>query len=394
MKLKQSPDDFVVEELTDVAPSDGPFALYKLDKTGWTTPDALAAIRRRWQIDLRRLHYGGLKDRHAQTTQFLTIFQGPKRNLDHERIQVAYLGQVPEPYGPQAIRANRFTLVLRALDQSHIATLRRAAEEVASVGVPNYFDDQRFGSVRVGGAFIAAELAHGRFEDALKLALADPYEHDRAEAKREKAILRAHWNNWSTCKTNLPRSHARSIVDYLVTHPTDFRGAIARLRPELQGLYLSAFQSHIWNRMVANWLTGQLGADVVPLRLKLGEVPAPRRAPHDSWATLECPLPSARWKPLDDDPWRPHAIVALAEHGLTLETMRVPGMQKPFFSKGERAVCVMPNGLEFSHTEDDRHPRRRKVQLKFELGRGSYATMIVKRITTSVTSPTHETRDK
>src|SRR5438270_211844 len=47
MKLKQSPDDFVVEERTDVAPgADGAFALYRLDKVGWTTPDAVAAVRR------------------------------------------------------------------------------------------------------------------------------------------------------------------------------------------------------------------------------------------------------------------------------------------------------------------------------------------------------------
>ena len=42
MKLKQQPDDFFVEELTDVQPGEaGEFALYRLDKRGWTTPDAV-----------------------------------------------------------------------------------------------------------------------------------------------------------------------------------------------------------------------------------------------------------------------------------------------------------------------------------------------------------------
>ena len=41
MKLKQDPDDFQVEELTDVRPGpEGPFAFYRLDKRGWSTPDA------------------------------------------------------------------------------------------------------------------------------------------------------------------------------------------------------------------------------------------------------------------------------------------------------------------------------------------------------------------
>src|SRR5581483_4866544 len=60
MKLKQQPEDFQVEELTDVAPAGaGPFALYRMTKRGWTTHDALLAVRRRWQLDQRRLSYGG-----------------------------------------------------------------------------------------------------------------------------------------------------------------------------------------------------------------------------------------------------------------------------------------------------------------------------------------------
>src|SRR6478672_9960187 len=119
MKLKQQPEDFRVEELSDaVAGETGDFAFYRLDKTGWTTPDALAAIRRRWQIDFRRLSYGGLKDRHAVTSQFLTIFRGPQRNLAHERIALTYLGRRQEPFTAQDIRANRFTIVLRGMSDN------------------------------------------------------------------------------------------------------------------------------------------------------------------------------------------------------------------------------------------------------------------------------------
>src|SRR5579859_5587956 len=121
MKVKQRPEDFLVEELTPETPGDhGEFAFYRLDKTGWTTPDALAALRRRWQIDLRRLSYGGLKDRHAITSQYLTIYRGPKRNLRHERIAVTYLGQRIEPYAAADITANRFTIVLRSMNDEAI----------------------------------------------------------------------------------------------------------------------------------------------------------------------------------------------------------------------------------------------------------------------------------
>src|SRR4051812_39621360 len=99
MKLKQAPDDFVVEERTDLQPgSEGPFAFYRLEKRGWSTPDALASIRRRWQVSPSHLSYGGLKDKHAATVQHLTIFHGPHRGLEHNTVKLTYLGQVKAPF--------------------------------------------------------------------------------------------------------------------------------------------------------------------------------------------------------------------------------------------------------------------------------------------------------
>ena len=176
MKLKQSPDDFQVEELTDVAAgAEGPFALYRMEKRGWATPDAFAAVLRRWKLEGRRLSYGGLKDRHAATVQFFTLFHGPCRNLQHHDVRVEYLGQVREPYTSQHIRANRFRLVLRDIAAEERRAMEERLGQVAALGLPNYFDDQRFGSVTTeGGEFIGRLLVRGQFEAALRLALAGP----------------------------------------------------------------------------------------------------------------------------------------------------------------------------------------------------------------------------
>src|SRR5712692_11324590 len=107
MKLKQLPEDFHVEEITRVVAGDnGPFAFYRLQKRGWTTPDALAVVRRRWGISPRRLSYGGLKDRHALTVQYVTIFHGPRRRLNQQGIHVEYLGQVASPYSSRDLERN------------------------------------------------------------------------------------------------------------------------------------------------------------------------------------------------------------------------------------------------------------------------------------------------
>ena len=431
MKLKQRPEDFRVEELTEAtAGNTGEFAFYRLDKTGWTTPDALSAIRRRWQIDFRRLSYGGLKDRHAVTSQHVTIFRGPKRDLSHERITLTYLGQRAEPFTAADIRANRFAIALRAMSDSAISRAESALREVADAGLPNYFDDQRFGSVMSlpsplageGGSrsepgeglrfvrsdvspltrledsppspargegktdpeFVAKEMVFGRFERALWLALVAPYEFDRADAKREKGTLTEHWAKWTECQAKLSKGHARSLVSYLAAHPTDFKGAVARLRPELQGLYLSAYQSYLWNKMLALWLTHTLGAaNLTDVDLKLGRVPAPVRVPEEhraAWEALTLPRPSARVKPEPGAPWLPIVAEVLKGEGLTLAELKVKGMQKPFFSKGDRTACVRPENLSSAAEADDLNKGKSKLTLRFDLPRGSYATMLVKRV--------------
>jgi tRNA pseudouridine13 synthase len=385
MKLKQQPEDFQVEELTDVIAGDaGPFALYRLEKRGWTTPDALQAIRRRWRLTPGRISYGGLKDRHAHTIQYISIIHGPQRRLTHHQITLEYLGQIAEPYTSRDIRANRFRVTLRDFGPGEIARARQALDEVRCDGMPNYFDDQRFGSV-TGEEFVARLMVQGRYEEALREALATPYEHDRAAQKQEKAILGAHWGDWATCKAQLPRGHARSLVDYLVTHPTDFRGALARLRPELRGLYLSAFQSHLWNRMLARWLEQHLRPDqLIHVRQRRGEVPM-FRGLEDSQrlelAQLHLPLPSARIHLEPSDPRLALMTEVLAEEGLEPGQLKLKGFREMFFSKGERSALCLPTGLWQEAGADERHPGRQKLTFSCELPRGAYATLLVKRIT-------------
>lgn len=387
MKLKQRPDDFFVEEATDVAPAEkGAFALYRLEKRGWSTPDALAALRRRWRIEARRLSYGGLKDRHAWTIQYLTIFHGPARGLRHHDVTVTHLGWTDAAYTSRDIRCNRFRLTLRDLTAEAVDRARAALDRIAVEGVPNYFDDQRFGSVAgEGEEFIARLLVRGRFEDALQLALTAPYEFDRGSQKKEKALLREHWGDWPALKDELPRGHARSLVDHLRVHPDDFRGAVARLRPELRGLYLSAYQSHLWNRMLARWLTQQLRPEQLrPTALRLGEAPFPvdlDAEQRTAFAALQLPLPSARLKLEADDPRAEVVQSVLAEEGLTLHDLQIRGVREMFFSKGERAARCAPAQLTHEAAPDELNQKRSKLVLSFELPRGCYATLLVKAAT-------------
>ncbi len=385
MKLKQSPEDFQVEEVTDVVPgTTGPFTFYKLSKSGWSTPVAFQAIRRRWRLSPQQISYGGLKDRHASTSQHLTIWNGPQRDLEHGKVRLQYLGQLNEPFTSKAISGNLFHITLRELRAGDAPDVDSALKELAQFGVPNYFDDQRFGSVNIEGRFVGREMVLAHWEAALKQALAEPYAFDSTPAKQEKQLLRQHWRDWKLAKSVLPRSNARSIVTYLVDHPEDFRGAMSRLHEDMQSLYLSAYQSHIWNRANA-WLLRSLCQpdQLIDLRLRLGPVPFHRTLSPEAFEKLkktDLPLPSARLKLPPESEWNSVFAAILAEEGITLETMKLKGLQKPFFSRGERPILSLPRRLTWEILADDRHQGRSKLVMSFELSKGAYATLVVKRV--------------
>ncbi len=208
MKIKCRPEDFRVEEVSQVAPATaGRYTLYRLTKHGIGTIEAVAAINRRWNLAGRRVSYAGLKDRHAWTTQYLTIADGPAQVMTAPQFTLEPVGKLAHPYGPAHIRGNRFVLVLRDLNDDR---LERATALVGSLprdGLPNYFDDQRFGSVGASGEFIAAAWLRGR-TSALELALAEPNPFDRSGVKKQKAILRECWGNWP-----LAKSAPRALID-------------------------------------------------------------------------------------------------------------------------------------------------------------------------------------
>ena len=154
------------------------------------------------------------------TIQYLTIVDGPKRSLHESSFDLEPVGQLPFPYGPQHFSGNRFAIVLRDLSRERAAEATTQLEAIAPDGLPNYFDDQRFGSVGFSGQFIGHAWLKGDHETALRLALAEPNPFDRSGEKAQKAILRECWGRWAEAKARLERSSARSIVTYLVDHPT------------------------------------------------------------------------------------------------------------------------------------------------------------------------------
>jgi tRNA pseudouridine13 synthase len=384
VKLRRRPEDFRVEELSEFRADGGPFALYRLTKRSLGTPEALEAVARRWNVSRRQIGYGGLKDRHAETTQFVTIHRGPRRALRQTNLELEYLGQAARPFAARDISGNRFQIVVRSLDPARRAEIETSLAEVRRDGVPNYFDDQRFGSVGRSGEFVALAWCRGDYERALWLALAEENDHDRPEDRQNKEALRQHWGDWAACQRQLTRSHARSIVSFLAQHPRDFRRAVALLRIDLRGLYLAALQSHLWNLLLAAWLRDHVAKERrFDVRIAAMPVPFFRGLTADERSEMlaqELPLPSARLH-LPPGPLQQFIEATLSEAGVTLRELRVKYPRDSFFSRGNRRAAVEPAALQHSWSGDDSATGRKALALRFDLVRGAYATVVVKRLT-------------
>lgn len=389
MKLRRVPEDFQVDEQTDFECSGGPFAVYRLTKRSIGTPEAIAAVVNRWKVPRRRISYGGLKDRHAVTTQHVTIQHGPKKPLRQSAFELTYLGQADRAFTPADIYANRFQLVLRDMKPAAAELAEEQSEAIRTHGLPNYFDDQRFGSLGRSGEWIARSWCLGDWERALWLALADPHRDDRSGEKKQKQLMRDHWGQWVECKQALDRSHRRSIVTYLadreaVGKSLDYRGAFARLSVDLRGLYLSAYQSALWNRMLSRLIEESVNcADRFDVPLLSGPARFFQTLAADSdLRELNLPLPSARLK-LEEGPIADLINNVLQDEELELRQVRVKYPRDSFFSKASRRAVVQPDDLVVEPGNDEMYAKARKLRVAFSLPRGSYATVLVKRLTAS-----------
>jgi tRNA pseudouridine13 synthase len=71
----------------------------------------------------------------------------------------------------------------------------------------------------------------------------------------------------------------------------------------------------------------------------------------------------------------------LQPFGLAWEDLRVKHLKDVFFSKGLRPALFLAQNLTHTVARDELYAGRQKLQLGFELPKGAYATLVVKRVT-------------
>ena len=148
-QLKQSPQDFEVEEILGFEPDgSGEHQLLWIEKAGLNTVDAAKRLATFAGIREADISWAGLKDRQALTRQWFSLHL-PGRDCDWSdwrdaELRVLRVERHSRKLRRGSHRGNRFSLTLRNL-HGDSAALTQRLQQIAEAGVPNYFGAQRFG---------------------------------------------------------------------------------------------------------------------------------------------------------------------------------------------------------------------------------------------------------
>ena len=147
--LRSTLEDFEVEEVPAYAPSgNGEHVFAFIEKRGLTTKDAVRALCDQVGADPKAAGWAGLKDRHAVTRQWISLWgvtQDAVANAEIEGMRILEAALHPHKLRTGHLQANRFRIRLRQIDVSRIDDLRRVLSEIETRGLPNYYGEQRFG---------------------------------------------------------------------------------------------------------------------------------------------------------------------------------------------------------------------------------------------------------
>ncbi|KXG78364.1 tRNA pseudouridine synthase D [Fervidicola ferrireducens] len=383
MKIKVKPEDFIVKELADIKySSDGPYRIYLLEKRHWNTMDALKFISRENKVPLSKIGSGGRKDRHALTSQYISVPKKYELKFERPNVKLTFLGFADDFVSPAILEGNYFEITLRKLKPEEEEKIKERLPEVERFGYPNFFDDQRFGSVENPQEFLAERIIKKHYSGALKLYFTVIHPEDSKKEKERKMEIDRLWGNWEAILPLCRTSVEKEIVKILIEN-SGKKGLLAALNAipkEELSMFFSAYQSFLWNLTLKKLLPNYV-SEFFEVKGKIMDYYFYRTIPDGSLKCLrkmEIPTVSSRIpeclpevkKAIDE---------VLAERGVKPSDFNLKKIRKSFFKSFMRPAIVFPEGLYVGpFEEDDLYPGYKKVTLKFTLPPGSFATMMVK----------------
>lgn len=399
IKIKVKPEDFGVDEVADIPyEKNGDFGIFFLKKSGWNTVDVLQRLSKRFKIPFSEFSYGGRKDKYALTTQYISvarrhcnqILNSPPQqstpNIGAEFTEnnytLRFMGFMERPMTPEFIKGNRFNITVRSLADDDLKSAMNELEYVKMEGYPNYFDDQRFGSFDDRQGFIAEKILRGHYNGALKIYLTRFHPADSRDEKEHKKLLGEIWGDWPLCLKAAKTGFEREAFEYLMKNPKGFIPILQRIHYEEMSIFFSAYQSYLWNTILRK-VVESVAKDAVRVHKGMIEdysfyiqLDAERLGYLQG---LSIPTPASNTK-MPDALTESLYSALLTNHEIKPAWFNIKSIRQAFFKCVERKAVVIPGDLSTEQAEDEIYSGKKKLVLRFFLPRGSFGTMLIKRL--------------
>lgn len=384
MKIKVKPEDFIVEEDADLKlHKGGDYKVYLLTKRGFNTVDLLLRLSKKLDIPFSNFSYGGKKDRHALTTQYITIKDKSIFDTEEASFNLRYVGDMQKPMGTDLIKGNGFKIVIRDLDEKEALKSKGEIGLVQEYGFINYFDDQRFGSYDREQGFIGEKIIQNHHNIALKIYITGIHPEDKKAEKERKRFFFNNWGNWQGCLKIAKTSFEKRAFRILAKKETNpFLKNIMMIPREELSMFFSAFQSYLWNELAERVFKAYHSGTLLRYKGIYWEYLFYRSLHKKSSSYLtELLLSTASQNAKMPDALTENLYTEiLNEHQLQPSSFNLRKIKAAFFKSNPRALVIVP-AISHAEVEDDElYNGKKKLSLEFKLPKGSYGTMLIKRL--------------
>jgi tRNA pseudouridine13 synthase len=343
MLIKHVPEDFIVEEVPLNEWNDaGPFAVFKLTKDSLNTEQAIEIISRRFHLLSNTIKYSGTKDKHAHTIQYISMpnRQGINQiHLDEDNLKLEHVGYADEPLSLGTLKGNRFIITIRELTEKESKMLKNHKKELDKSKrfiIPNYFDEQRFSSKNYD---IGLCILKKDYKSAVKY----------------------------ICENS--SNYTDKITIYLAAHPNDYIGALQHIPKKTLMMFIHAVQSFIFNEALSRLLMEN--AEKKGIKHKIVQYSLGKFIFYENCSDYEGLPENLELIGFNTSSMNHHIKNLLAELSLTQRDFIVRALPDLSVDGITRESFISVQNLEIELLE-------KRAILEFELGKGSYATIVVK----------------
>jgi tRNA pseudouridine13 synthase len=221
------------------------------------------------------------------------------------------------------------------------------------------------------------------YEEAVKIFLTKYTKYEKAIIKDDKRKILQNWNNLDNLSAR-NRILDNILREYQATK--DWKQAYFRIPPKLREMYVGAYQSYLWNECIKELLKRIISKKslyIIPYAVDLlffyKKISANEKQnlPERFQTISENIVPEEYEKEIIGE--------ILEKENLSLNDFAIKKQVGNFFKTYKRQVIVYPKDFSISKQEIDElndkgNENRFKITASFTLPKGSYATIVMKRL--------------